>query len=205
MGSYTIGEVAKNNDLSIRTLQWYDQIGLLKPAYVGNARIYQEEQLRRLAVILQYKKLGIPLAKIKATLDKILQKRASKHALILLEEQRIKLIEENGPQKLEKEEKRLLKLQCLKAKHLFADTNEMLQQFPKALREETQESMEANDLIMKKLQICFEQDRKISSYEVQSIIAEHSDLHPRKGELGKEGYINLARFYAKQGRSAFEK
>lgn len=34
---YSIGELSKNTNISIRTLRYYDEIGLLKPAKVADS------------------------------------------------------------------------------------------------------------------------------------------------------------------------
>ncbi len=53
--------------VSIRTLHYYDEIGLLKPAYVGenNYRYYEEAELLQLQQILFYREIGFPLNDIK--------------------------------------------------------------------------------------------------------------------------------------------
>ena len=58
--------------VSIRTLHFYDEVGLLKPAFVGTNgyRFYEESQLLRLQQILFYRKLGLGLEQIKEILDK---------------------------------------------------------------------------------------------------------------------------------------
>ena len=47
---YTVNKLAKLSGVSVRTLHFYDEIGLLKPAYYGenNYRYYEEEQLLQL-------------------------------------------------------------------------------------------------------------------------------------------------------------
>jgi DNA-binding transcriptional MerR regulator len=61
--SYTVKKLAKLSGVSIRTLRFYDSIGLLKPAYYGdnNYRYYEEEQILMLQQILFYRELGFPL------------------------------------------------------------------------------------------------------------------------------------------------
>lgn len=61
--AYTVKKVAKISGISIRTLRFYDEIGLLKPAYYGdnNYRYYEEEQLLILQQILFYRELGFAL------------------------------------------------------------------------------------------------------------------------------------------------
>lgn len=60
----SIGKVSKLKDVSIKSLRYYDQIGILKPAFVNtetNYRYYTEEQLYLLDAITVCIKLGIPL------------------------------------------------------------------------------------------------------------------------------------------------
>jgi len=61
--TYTVKKLAKISGISIRTLRFYDEIGLLKPAYYGDNhyRYYEEAQLLMLQQILFYRELGFPL------------------------------------------------------------------------------------------------------------------------------------------------
>jgi DNA-binding transcriptional MerR regulator len=61
--SYTVKKLAQLSGVSIRTLRFYDAIGLLKPAYYGdnNYRYYEDEQILLLQQILFYRELNIPL------------------------------------------------------------------------------------------------------------------------------------------------
>lgn len=67
----TINKLAKASGVSVRTLRYYDQIDLLKPAYYGDNqyRYYKQEQALRLQQILFYRELGLALNDIKALLD----------------------------------------------------------------------------------------------------------------------------------------
>lgn len=69
--SYTVNKLAKISGISVRTLHFYDEIGLLKPAYYGdnNYRYYQEEQLLMLQQILFFRELGMPLSDIQKVLQ----------------------------------------------------------------------------------------------------------------------------------------
>lgn len=69
--SYTVKQLAKVSGVSIRTLRFYDAIGLLKPAYYGdnNYRYYEEEQILLLQQILFYRELGFSLADIQKTIN----------------------------------------------------------------------------------------------------------------------------------------
>jgi DNA-binding transcriptional MerR regulator len=64
--AYTVKEVAAMAGVSVRTLHYYDEIGLLRPAYVGENgyRYYEEAQLLRLQQIMFFREFGIPLADI---------------------------------------------------------------------------------------------------------------------------------------------
>lgn len=64
--TYTVNKLAKLAGISIRTLHFYDEIGLLKPAYYGvnNYRYYEEAELLTLQQILFFRELGFQLSDI---------------------------------------------------------------------------------------------------------------------------------------------
>ena len=68
----SISQVAKLIGVSIRTLQYYDEIGLLTPSELTTAgyRMYDDNALQTLQQILFFKELGFPLKEIKQILDK---------------------------------------------------------------------------------------------------------------------------------------
>lgn len=63
----TVNEVSKLAGVSIRTLQYYDKIGLLKPARYTESRyrLYDDTGLERLQQILLFRELEFPLKEIK--------------------------------------------------------------------------------------------------------------------------------------------
>ncbi len=67
----TVNEVSKLTGVSIRTLQYYDSIGLLKPCgYTESGyRLYDDTSLERLQQILLFKELEFPLKEIKTIID----------------------------------------------------------------------------------------------------------------------------------------
>ena len=69
--AYTIKQLAHLSGVSTRTLRFYDETGLLKPAYVGENqyRYYEEEQLLLLQQILFYRELDFPLDDIQQILS----------------------------------------------------------------------------------------------------------------------------------------
>lgn len=68
--SYSVKELSEISKVSIRTLHYYDEINLLKPAYLSSCgyRYYEKEQLEKLQQILFFKELGFDLKKIKKIL-----------------------------------------------------------------------------------------------------------------------------------------
>lgn len=67
----TVKEIAARGHCSVRTLHHYDAIGLLKPTVVTEAgyRLYDEEALERLYLILLYRELGFSLENIRGILE----------------------------------------------------------------------------------------------------------------------------------------
>lgn len=63
---YTVKKLAQISGVSVRTLHFYDEIGLLKPAYHGanGYRYYDEPQLLLLQQILFFRELGFELKQI---------------------------------------------------------------------------------------------------------------------------------------------
>jgi len=67
----TVNEVSKLTGVSVRTLQYYDTIELLKPSGYTEAgyRLYDDAALERLQQILLFKELEFPLKEIKEIID----------------------------------------------------------------------------------------------------------------------------------------
>lgn len=67
----TVNEVSKLTGVSIRTLQYYDKIGLLHPAKYTESgyRLYDDTALEKLQQILLFRELEFPLKDIKAIMD----------------------------------------------------------------------------------------------------------------------------------------
>ena len=65
---YTVNGLARLAGVSVRTLHWYDEIGLLRPARVTEAgyRMYGPDEVDALQSILFYRALGVPLKQIGA-------------------------------------------------------------------------------------------------------------------------------------------
>jgi len=69
---YTVKQLAKLAGVSVRTLHYYDQIGLLKPSSLGGNgyRHYEGEALLKLQQILFYRELDLSLDEIKAVVGR---------------------------------------------------------------------------------------------------------------------------------------
>src|SRR5262249_62045094 len=72
MMAYTVNKLATMSGVSVRTLHFYDEVGLLKPAYYGanGYRFYEEPQLLTLQQILFYRELGFELKQIQRILGR---------------------------------------------------------------------------------------------------------------------------------------
>src|SRR5947208_8598344 len=68
--AFTVKQVSRMSGVSVRTLHFYDETGLLKPARqrANGYRLYEEPQLLMLQQILFYRELGFQLKQIKEIL-----------------------------------------------------------------------------------------------------------------------------------------
>ena len=94
----TVKEVSELTGISVRTLHYYDEIGLFKPTHVTEAgyRLYDDKAIEKLGQILIFRELDIPLADIKLIMEtpdldynRVLAKQRE---LLLLKQQRIERI-----------------------------------------------------------------------------------------------------------------
>jgi|TARA_B100000929_G_scaffold34211_1_gene24752 DNA-binding transcriptional MerR regulator len=63
--TYSIGELAKEFDITPRSIRFYEEQDLLSPERTGQTRIYCNKDRVRLKLILRGKRLGFSLAEIK--------------------------------------------------------------------------------------------------------------------------------------------
>lgn len=68
MSKFTTGEIAKLSGVSVRTVQYYDERGILVPSELseGGRRLYTEDDLKRMHVICFLREVGIPISGISA-------------------------------------------------------------------------------------------------------------------------------------------
>lgn len=68
MSKYTTGEIAKFCGVSVRTVQYYDDRGILVPSELseGGRRLYTEDDLKRMHIICFLRDAGLPINSISA-------------------------------------------------------------------------------------------------------------------------------------------
>lgn len=67
--TYTIGELAREFDVTLRTLRFYEDKGLVNPRREGATRIYTRRDRGRLKLVLMGKRVGFSLSQIREMLD----------------------------------------------------------------------------------------------------------------------------------------
>src|SRR3954466_4093393 len=70
-GTWRVGDLARATGLTVRTLHYYDEIGLLSPTRrtSGGHRAYTADDVRRLYRICALRQLGFPLAGVQGALN----------------------------------------------------------------------------------------------------------------------------------------
>lgn len=67
--TYTIGELAREFDLTTRAIRFYEDCGLLQPERRGRNRVYTPRDRTRLKLTLRGKRLGLTLSEVKELVD----------------------------------------------------------------------------------------------------------------------------------------
>ena len=67
--TFTIGELAREFDLTTRAIRFYEDCGLITPQRSGRRRIYTQRDRTRLKLTLRGKRLGLTLAEVKELVD----------------------------------------------------------------------------------------------------------------------------------------
>lgn len=90
---YTVQKLGQLAGISTRTLRYYDEIGILKPAKINTSgyRIYGQKEIDRLQQILFYRELGVSLENIKDIIT-----APSFNGITALKEHRAKLLEKRA-------------------------------------------------------------------------------------------------------------
>jgi DNA-binding transcriptional MerR regulator len=67
--TFSIGELAREFDLTTRAIRFYEDCGLLAPLRRGRTRIYSVRDRTRLKLTLRGKRLGLTLAEVSELVD----------------------------------------------------------------------------------------------------------------------------------------
>lgn len=218
--AYTVKQLAKLSGVSVRTLHFYDDIGLLKPAYYGDNqyRYYEEPQLLLLQQILFFRELGFQLNDIQRILSS-----PDFDKVTTLESHR-KILEENLHQTrllIETVDKTITHLKgkkTMKLDEIFhgfnAEKQKLYEEFlvdsgvskdvinksKDKVKNWTQaqwlEHKREADKVHAELVAAIDQGLSPSSPEVQKIIKKHYQLTCVFWSPTKESYVGLSQLYA---------
>ena len=194
-----INEVAKLTGVSARTLQYYDEIGLLIPEKLNNGyRDYSDENLDKLQKILFYRFLKFKLNDIKELLDgdidslKILEQQRE---LILKEKENFEIILHNiektiktykGEQKMTIEEK----FNGFKKEDLNKYEDQAIEKYGKETLEESKKRQSGKeDIVAEKFNSVF---RSMAEYRKNNIDIEEKEVQSKVEEL--YNYMNKYAF-----------
>lgn len=217
---YTVNKLAKLSGISIRTLHFYDEIGLLKPALRqdNNYRYYEEEQLLVLQQILFFRELGFQLKDIQEILasddfDKVEALQSHKKILIENIKRTKKLLKtidktilhltgskkiidkemyEGFDQAKQKEYEKYLIDSGKVSQQLLDQGKEAVKNWTK---EDWAEFHKEGDDINKALIILIQKSIPAVNPEVQEIIQRHYNWVKRCWTPTRESYIGLSQLY----------
>lgn len=220
--AYTVKQLAKISGVSVRTLHWYDEIELLKPAYLGanGYRYYEEKQLLTLQQILFFRELAFNLNDIQKLLSQndfdqikalyahreVLEKEIDRKKNLISTIDKTILHLRGKKTMSDKElyygfdstrqaeyEQYLVKSHGLPAEQLLLESKKRTAKWDK---DEWDEVKNQGDTIHKELAKAIEQGLKPDSDEVQTIIHRHYQMTERFYTASKEVYIGLTQLYA---------
>lgn len=218
--NYTINQLAKLSGVSTRTLRFYDEIALLKPAFYGDNqyRYYKEEQLLLLQQILFFRELGFSLNDIQRILssddfDKIeslkthksmLQSNLDKTATLIktidktISHLRGKIIMHDAemydgfdPIKQQEHEQYMLDTGIISQKQI----DDSWQRVSHWKKHNWEQFKDAGERLNVALAQAAKQDLKIDSDAVQKLIQQHYDWVNNFWTPTRETYLGLGQMY----------
>lgn len=222
---YTVNQLAKLAGVSVRTLHYYDEIGLLKPALVqkNGYRSYNERELLLLQQILFFRELDFPIDEIKhilssshfdvrrslqdhRTMIELKKKRLS--ALIKTIDTTLRKLERPTPMD-DQDMKELydtfgeetIKKYANEVKERWGHTEaykQSMERASKMTKEDYEKYKHDSDLFMKK--VAATMDKGATSPEFQALIAEHFKSLSTWYEPNFEMYRGLAKMYVDDPR-----
>lgn len=191
---YSIRELSQLSGVTTRTLRWYDEIGLLKPAYVAESgyRYYREAEVDRLQDILYYRELECR----KLRLDQLIQ--SVKDTIYAEEKQEMM----NDEQKFEAFKKRAVEKheECYgqEAREKYGDreVDEVQETMKNLTREQYQEWTCLGEEILQRLEAAVTKKVSPQSDEGRDITALHRRwLRLTGNRYDKEKHKGIANLY----------
>ena len=100
MSQYTTGEMARACGVTVRTVQFYDQRGILMPSALteGGRRLYSEDDLKKMKIICFLRDTGLSLD----TIGKLLREEDPGSVISILLEQQTQVLQEEIADRQEK-------------------------------------------------------------------------------------------------------
>jgi len=222
--AYTIKQLAKLANVSVRALHYYDEVGLLKPQRMkkNDYRQYEHRELFRLQQILFFRELDFPLEEIKRIIDQpdfdIIRSLDDQKALIKLRQKRLgKLV-----YTINKTIKHMKKEKTIKDEELYdAFKDDDVKQYQEEVKERWgnsdayKQSMarvsKMTKAEMDKMKedgnkftqlLADSMDKDVHGEEVQALIAEHYQGTQFFYDCPLEMYRNLGNMYVDDPRFA---
>ncbi|MED5239311.1 MAG: MerR family DNA-binding transcriptional regulator [Pseudomonadota bacterium] len=84
--TYSIGELAREFDVTTRTIRFYEDQGLVSPGRRGQTRVYSPADRVTLKLILRGKRLGFSLAESRELIGMYQPQGDNRHQLLALQE-----------------------------------------------------------------------------------------------------------------------
>lgn len=191
---YTIQKLSQIAGVSTRTLRYYDEIGILKPARINSSkyRIYGQAQVDLLQQILFYREMGVSLDTIKEiiTAQDFNEEKALEHHLakLLAEKKQLDILIENVKKTLEYKKGNINmsdneKFQGLKKK--LIDENE--QKYGKEIREKYGDETinESNQRMMNMTKEQYKEFEQLGQEVLNTLEAAYATGDP-SGELAQK-------------------
>jgi MerR family transcriptional regulator, thiopeptide resistance regulator len=224
--SYTVQQLAKLSGISVRTLHYYDQMGLLKPLRVkkNGYRHYEENELLKLQQILFFRELEFPLEDIKRIMKSptfdMKEALRDQKALIELKKKRldglmktidktIKKINNNTPMDdkdlYDNLNKKEMQEYAAEAKERWGNTEAYKQsqeRVKKMTKEDWARVKKAGDELMREIAASYESGEDAKSSAAQALIARHYDGLRTFYEPNLQMYRGLAEMYVADPRFA---
>lgn len=215
---YTVKKLSEISGVTVRTLHFYEEAGLLKPAYYGSNgyRYYGEKELLQLQQILFFKELGFTLKQIHKVLGKSdfdqITALHSHHRTLSREWEKIgcllKTIDKTikhlkGNKKMKDREFfngfSLVK-KANKGESYFDAEETVIQNLKRKPSEQMEESerlriAKTANAIYGRIADCLEKGMEPSSKTVQKLVKEHCDFASRFHQMSKNVYKSLAKLY----------